>query len=320
MPHIPPRNFSTAGTGYNTRSSPERFTAPSVHTNEFAMHERSSAAPGSTAFSGNSISRQQTRSTNPSTNLSEDFVGNNTQTHSTVDHRVYERAETRIGPQSLWNERKSKGYGPKLSELDVAALILNKQIGTGIFTTPGAVLLSTQSKGLSMALWTIGGFWTLMFLLIYLEFGETFPYNGGELVYLDEIYRSPQLLATMVFAGYFLLLQNSYGNAIQFAKHILLAVVPDLEDSTELDERLVRYIAISVITLVCLIHWHSCKAGLFLNKLLAWYKVSLLMAVFIAGMIWSGTNKSQWNNSTGERVTSNGMSGMVLIFYSYQGE
>lgn len=81
-----------------------------------------------------------------------------------------------------WDENKASVPRTNLTILDVAALILNKQIGTGIFTTPGAVLFSTRSKGLSVALWTIGGFWTLMFLLVYLEFGNAFPYNGGELV------------------------------------------------------------------------------------------------------------------------------------------
>jgi amino acid transporter len=219
-----------------------------------------------------------------------------------------------------WNEENIQAHRPPLTVLDVAALILNKQIGTGIFTTPGAVLLSTQSKGLSVALWTIGGFWTLMFLFIYLEFGEALPYNGGELVYLDEIYGRPQLLATILFSGYFLMLANSYGNSIQFAKHILVAAMPDLEDSRALDPRLLRYIAISAITLVCLIHWHSSRAGLFLNKLVAWYKVILLLVIFIAGMNWSGHNESQWEGSGDESATYDGMWGMVLIFYSYQGE
>ncbi|KAF1839684.1 hypothetical protein BDW02DRAFT_463319, partial [Decorospora gaudefroyi] len=205
-----------------------------------------------------------------------------------------------------------------LTILDVAALILNKQIGTGIFTTPGVVLLSTRSKELSIALWTVGGLWTLMFLLVYLEFGNALPYNGGELVYLDEIYRRPELMATIVFSGFFLMLANSYGNSVQFAKHILISTLPHPEDSHELDPRLIRYIAISVVTFICLIHWFSSRAGLFLNKLVAWYKIFLLLAMFIAGMVYTKKNGSQWQD-TGDRGASDGMAGMVLIFYSYQG-
>ncbi|KAF2129907.1 hypothetical protein P153DRAFT_315302 [Dothidotthia symphoricarpi CBS 119687] len=218
-----------------------------------------------------------------------------------------------------WDERQVVVPRTNLTVLDVAALILNKQIGTGIFTTPGAVLLSTRSKGLSVGLWAIGGMWTTLFLFVYLEFGNALPFNGGELVYLDEIYRRPELLATILFSGFFLTLANSYGNSIQFAKHVIIAAVPRLDNTRDLDDRLVRYLAVSVVTLVCLIHWHSSRAGLFLNKLVAWYKIILLLIVFIAGMVYSGKEgNSHWNDSA-DRGTTDGMTGMVLIFYSYQG-
>jgi amino acid transporter len=217
-------------------------------------------------------------------------------------------------------ERRVVVSKPNLKIFDVAALILNKQIGTGIFSTPGIVLASTRSKGLSIALWSVGGLWTTLFLLVYLEFGNALPFNGGELVYLDEVFYKPELLATILFSGFFLLLANSYGNSIQFAKHILLAALPDIDDTTELDPRLIRYIAISVITLSCGIHWFSARAGLFLNKFVACYKTILLLAVFGAGMVYSGKNGSNWNDNVARGSKSDGMAAMVFIFYSYQGE
>lgn len=49
-----------------------------------------------------------------------------------------------------------------LGMLDVAALIINKQIGTGIFTTPGLVLSLTGSKTVSMIMWFCGGIWAFL--------------------------------------------------------------------------------------------------------------------------------------------------------------
>jgi len=49
-----------------------------------------------------------------------------------------------------------------LGMLDVAALIINKQIGNGIFTTPGLVLSQTGSKTISTVLWLFGGVWALI--------------------------------------------------------------------------------------------------------------------------------------------------------------
>jgi len=38
---------------------------------------------------------------------------------------------------------------------------------------------------MSVALWTVGGLWTGLFLLVYLEFGNALPFNGGELIYVS---------------------------------------------------------------------------------------------------------------------------------------
>ena len=49
-----------------------------------------------------------------------------------------------------------------LSVWDVSALIINKMIGAGIFTTPPLVLLATQSKTAALFLWTLGGIFSVM--------------------------------------------------------------------------------------------------------------------------------------------------------------
>lgn len=49
----------------------------------------------------------------------------------------------------------------KLGSFSVAALIINKMIGTGIFSKPSAILRSTGSKGASIFMWVAGGIMTL---------------------------------------------------------------------------------------------------------------------------------------------------------------
>lgn len=49
-----------------------------------------------------------------------------------------------------------------LGVLDVAALIINKQIGTGVFTAPGLVLSLTGNKTVAIVLWLVGGVWSLL--------------------------------------------------------------------------------------------------------------------------------------------------------------
>jgi hypothetical protein len=45
----------------------------------------------------------------------------------------------------------------RLSFLDVAALIIDQMVGSGIFVTPGLVLSLTKSKPIGLALWGLGG-------------------------------------------------------------------------------------------------------------------------------------------------------------------
>lgn len=205
---------------------------------------------------------------------------------------------------------------------DVAALILNKVVGSGIFTTPGLVLALTKDKTTSIVLWVIGGIHAMLCLTVYLEFGTALPFTGGELIYLNEIFRKPKLLATILFSGFFILLQNTSGNAIAFAKHVLLAANPDTNSTTELDSRLINLVAVGILSIICLLHYFSRRLGLFLNTAFALFKVFLLAAVFIAGAMARHKNDSGMTDFKTKHEGANGkdsLAAFIYIIYSYQG-
>jgi amino acid transporter len=136
------------------------------------------------------------------------------------------------------------------------------------------------------------------------------------------VYPYPELLATIIFSGFFLVLGNSYGNSVTFAKQILLASDTSYENTTDIDERLIRFIAIVVLSAVCLLHYFSNKFGLFLNKLFAIFKTILLFTVFVAGVKSArkeGSGLDDFTQTHGASDSANGLAAMVLIFYSYQG-
>ena len=56
---------------------------------------------------------------------------------------------------------------------DVAALILNKVVGSGIFTTPGLVLALTKDKTTSIILWVIGGIHAMLWYVHSVSFQES---------------------------------------------------------------------------------------------------------------------------------------------------
>lgn len=59
----------------------------------------------------------------------------------------------------------------KLGITSSVFVILNKMIGTGIFSTPSGIFAVTGSVGVALFLWVIGGILTFCGLSAFLEFG-----------------------------------------------------------------------------------------------------------------------------------------------------
>ena len=137
---------------------------------------------------------------------------------------------------------------------------------------------------------------------------------------MDEVFRAPELLATVLFSAFFIALPNTDGNSIQFAINCLLTANPDVTDTTELDKRLITYVAITILTIVCFIHYFSRNSGLLLNLVFAIYKITLVVIIIIWGCITSskpGNGKSDWGEQPIE--SKNVLAAMIYIIYSYQG-
>jgi len=137
---------------------------------------------------------------------------------------------------------------------------------------------------------------------------------------LDEVLRRPELLATVLFSAFFIFVPNTDGNSLQFAKHILLASNPTVTETTELDKRLISYIAISILTVACFIHYFSRNSGLLLNLVFAAYKVVLVIVLIICGLIASkkpDNGRSDWGQQP--VASKDVLAAMIYIIYSYQG-
>ena len=59
----------------------------------------------------------------------------------------------------------------KLGITSSVFVILNKMIGTGIFSTPSGIFAATGSVGVSLFLWVIGGILTFAGMSAFVEFG-----------------------------------------------------------------------------------------------------------------------------------------------------
>ncbi|KAI6631231.1 hypothetical protein MCOR08_005972 [Pyricularia oryzae] len=172
----------------------------------------------------------------------------------------------------------------KLGVFSTTLLIINRVVGTGIYSTPSAIITNTDNVGATLLFWVLGGMMTFA-LFVYLEFGTALPRSGGEKVYLERVYQKPRYLATCIFAVQFVLFAVSTGNTISFASYIFKAALGDtasIENGATSDVR-TRSIAVGAITLVCLIHAFLPKTGIWLSNILGCFKLVLLLLVVCAG-------------------------------------
>ncbi|SPO05464.1 related to high affinity methionine permease [Cephalotrichum gorgonifer] len=212
---------------------------------------------------------------------------------------LIEELEEVVNPDEIVTQAPAEQF--RLGYLDVICLILNRIIGTGIFNSPHRVMLGTGSTGASLLFWFAGILYALSGAHVYVEYGmnvpryvidgieQTVPRSGGDLQYLQYVYRKPRykkntiLYFAVLYGISFICLGNMAGNAISFAIRVLQATHPGTS-AADVDGPTVRGIAIAVATLTCFIHAISRRGGILLNNTLALVKVGILLLIIITAI------------------------------------
>ncbi|KAK3368223.1 amino acid permease-domain-containing protein [Podospora didyma] len=221
----------------------------------------------------------------------------------------------------------------KLGTWSTAFLIINRVVGAGVYSTPASIIYYTNSVGVTLLFWVLGGVMTFC-LFVYLEYGTALPRSGGEKVYLERVYQRPRYLATCIFAVQFVLFAISTGNSISFSSYLLRAITPEQEskDGTWLN----KGVSIAAISGVCLIHSFTPRLGVWLSNGLGAFKLVLLSLVVCTGfaaLAGRGVKESPRNFSTfhgpgsvnegKEEGTAGTTAGYALallqVLYSYSG-
>lgn len=199
----------------------------------------------------------------------------------------------------------------KLGRFSFVCLLVDKKIGTGVYSTAPFILKHAGSPGAALLTyllgWVIQGVGLCMYLecamaiprYVFHEAGEIFvralPRSGGDKNYLEHIYRAPKYLTTCIYAAGFVVFGSTAGNAIVAAQHLLILsdCDPDRFKQLKSYEWKVKGIATAIITIVCVFHSAWRTGGIYLNNTLAVIKLSALVFVICAGLWWHSTHPNE---------------------------
>lgn len=174
----------------------------------------------------------------------------------------------------------STGYARRLGVLDATMVVVGGIIGSGIFLNPAVVAQRSESPGMVMLAWSLGGVFALAGAFIYAELGARRPQAGGGYVYLRESYGP---LIAFLF-GWIMLLVNYSGSiaAVSMTFATYFCQVAGLTPAA------IKPVAIGAILLLAGINYFGIRAGALVQNLATALKLLAVVAVVVAGLVFSG--------------------------------
>lgn len=143
------------------------------------------------------------------------------------------------------------------------------------------------------------------------------------------------LLAFIIYSLMFIVFFNSATNSMQFGRMVLLCINADqgVDDAIlDVNNDLMRYIGVTILTIICLTQFFSPSFGRSLNKFLAVVKIGFLLGLAIVGLtalsrdIKDGkghdtTQSSDWSKWNERKVVSkvSFAKALLIVLFSFEG-
>ena len=174
---------------------------------------------------------------------------------------------------------------------DAISIVAGSMIGSGIFIVSSHIARDTNSGLLLIAVWILAGLITIMGSLCYGELSSTIPSEGGQYIYLKNIFS--EKLAFLYGWTLFLVIQTGTLAAVNiaFAKFLGL-IFPFISSQNHIIGSITsqQIFAILIVILITYINSRGIKQGVIVQNIFTITKVLSIVAIIICG-IWFGFNK-----------------------------
>ncbi|HNV85968.1 MAG TPA: amino acid permease [Candidatus Omnitrophota bacterium] len=205
-----------------------------------------------------------------------------------------------------------------LGRRDAFAIVVGCIIGAGIFRAPASIALHIDNPFLILAVWLLGGLFSLAGALTYAELAALYPKTGGDYVYLKETYGP---LTGFLFGWTKLFVERTGTIAIlAFVFSEYLGYVLGLPAAVA------KYTAIGAIAFVTFANVFGLKYGKGIQNVFTLLKVMALTSIVCLGLVFlphgeqatgafSGFSKVSLSSSV---ISGMGV-GLIYVLWTYSG-
>jgi amino acid transporter len=134
------------------------------------------------------------------------------------------------------------------------------------------------------------------------------------------VFHTPKLLATLIFALWWILFASTVSSAKSVAQSILS--LASHKSAFEIEDGWIQFTSVVVQTVVCLMLYFAPRHCFALNSVSALYKIILMFVIFVAGIAASRGSDSGFNDFNVEYPGYNSkevLTALVYVFQSFQG-
>lgn len=219
------------------------------------------------------------------------------------------------------NNNKEAHISRKLGVITATSIVVANMVGAGIFTTSGIMAANLPSSTWVLLCWLLGGFIAVSGALCYAELATRMPEEGGEYIYLKQLYHPVIGFLTgwtSFLVGFSAPIAASALGSVAYISAGLSSGL-DYIDASQLN-LYQKIAAIGIIFVFTIIHYLGLKVGALVQNLLTAIKIIIVFGLASLGIAFGS---GDWSHFSYE-ISSDfgGMAfgtAMMLVMFSYSG-